>query len=182
MIVVIVNGKERQLEGPTNLQEYVESLGVNVNHIAVAHNSNVLRRQEMPSDHPRAGRPPGDSARGRRRVERLQALRGSSTNPPGGDGVRAGPRSSLRRRPAIADNHAYGLQLRYNVVQDLFVLHPSLEAHWNPSEIIGFNNLFAKLFAYLTRSHLAAVIEIESQPQRCVSISGPEMVVDAEPE
>ena len=49
MIVVIVNGKERQLEGPTNLQEYVESLGVNVNHIAVAHNGNVLRRDEMPS-------------------------------------------------------------------------------------------------------------------------------------
>ncbi len=49
MIVVIVNGKERRLEGPTNLQEYVESLGVNVNHIAVAHNGNVLRRDEMPS-------------------------------------------------------------------------------------------------------------------------------------
>ncbi len=49
MIVVIVNGKERQLEGPTNLQEYVESLGVNVNHIAVAHNGNVLRRDEIPS-------------------------------------------------------------------------------------------------------------------------------------
>ena len=49
MIVVIVNGKERRLEGPTNLQEYVESLGVNVNHIAVAHNSNVLRRDEMPA-------------------------------------------------------------------------------------------------------------------------------------
>ena len=49
MIVVIVNGKERQLEGPTNLQDYVESLDVNVNHIAVAHNGIVLRRQEMPS-------------------------------------------------------------------------------------------------------------------------------------
>ena len=36
MIVLIVNGKERQYEGPTNLQDYVESLGVNVNHIAVA--------------------------------------------------------------------------------------------------------------------------------------------------
>ena len=49
MIVVIVNGKERQYEGPANLQDYVESLGVNVNHIAVAHNGNVLRRDEMPS-------------------------------------------------------------------------------------------------------------------------------------
>ena len=49
MIVLIVNGKERQLEGPTNLQEYVESLGVNVNNIAVAHNGEVLRRDEMPS-------------------------------------------------------------------------------------------------------------------------------------
>ena len=49
MIVVIVNGKERQLEGPTNLQDYVESLDVNVNHIAVAHNGIVLRRDEMPA-------------------------------------------------------------------------------------------------------------------------------------
>ena len=49
MIVLIVNGKERELEGSTNLQDYVESLGVNVNHIAVAHNGTVLRRDELPS-------------------------------------------------------------------------------------------------------------------------------------
>ena len=49
MIVLIVNGKERELEGSTNLQDYVESLGVNVNHIAVAHNGAVLRRDELPS-------------------------------------------------------------------------------------------------------------------------------------
>ena len=49
MIALIVNGKERELDGPTNLQDYVESLGVNVNHIAVAHNGNVLRRDELPS-------------------------------------------------------------------------------------------------------------------------------------
>ena len=47
MIVLIVNGKERELEGPTNLQAYVDSLGVNVNHIAVAHNGTVLRRDEL---------------------------------------------------------------------------------------------------------------------------------------
>ena len=49
MIVLIVNGKECQLEGSTNLQDFVESLGVNVNHIAVAHNGAVLRRDELPS-------------------------------------------------------------------------------------------------------------------------------------
>ena len=49
MIALTINGKERQLDGPTSLQAYVESLGVNIQHIAVAHNGNVLRRDELPS-------------------------------------------------------------------------------------------------------------------------------------
>ncbi len=47
MIALTVNGKERQLESPTNLLAYVESLGVNLKHIAVAHNGSVVRRDEL---------------------------------------------------------------------------------------------------------------------------------------
>ena len=49
MIAVRVNGKERHLEEAINLRDYVDSLGVDLDHIAVAHNGVVLRRQELSS-------------------------------------------------------------------------------------------------------------------------------------
>ena len=48
MIELTINGKERQLEGPTDLTAYLESLGVKMGSIAVAHNGIVLRKDEMP--------------------------------------------------------------------------------------------------------------------------------------
>lgn len=46
MINLIVNGKERQLDAPTNLAEYLKSLEVNPSSIAVAIDGTVLRREE----------------------------------------------------------------------------------------------------------------------------------------
>ena len=111
MIVLIVNGKERQYEGPANLQDYVESLGVNVNNIAVAHNGEVLRRDEMPSINARGGRPPGDSARRRRRLGQT-----------------------------LPDNLTNRLQLRRHVVQHRVILHARLDLDRHPSERVGFDD------------------------------------------
>ena len=47
MINLIVNGKENQLEGPTGLISYLESLNVNMNFIAVAHNGEVVPRGDL---------------------------------------------------------------------------------------------------------------------------------------
>ena len=47
MIVLTINGKERQLEAPTSLQGYLDSLGISQSHIAVAYNGTVLRKEEL---------------------------------------------------------------------------------------------------------------------------------------
>lgn len=46
MITLIVNGKQIQLDDPTNLVKYLESLEVNPSSIAVAIDGTVLRREE----------------------------------------------------------------------------------------------------------------------------------------
>lgn len=46
MINLIVNGKQIQLDEPTNLVEYLNSLEVNPSSIAVAIDGTVLRREE----------------------------------------------------------------------------------------------------------------------------------------
>ena len=49
MIMLSINGKSRELDGPTRLLDYLESLDVNVQRIAVAHNGTVLRSDELAS-------------------------------------------------------------------------------------------------------------------------------------
>ena len=49
MIRLTVNGKPRELSGPTGLVAFLESLGVNVQFVAVAHNGNVLAREDYAS-------------------------------------------------------------------------------------------------------------------------------------
>lgn len=49
MIRLTVNGKARQLDEPTPLVAYLESIGVNLRLIAVALNGTVLRRKELNS-------------------------------------------------------------------------------------------------------------------------------------
>ena len=46
MISVVVNGKQEQLAAPISLLEFLESKGVAGRRIAVAHNGDVLRRDE----------------------------------------------------------------------------------------------------------------------------------------
>ena len=48
MVRLTVNGKERQLHGPTTLQAFLESLGVDIQHVAVALNGDVLDRADYP--------------------------------------------------------------------------------------------------------------------------------------
>ena len=47
MITLTINGKERTLEAPTPLVDYLDSLEVNIHSIAVAHNGMVIRREEF---------------------------------------------------------------------------------------------------------------------------------------
>ena len=47
MITLTINGKERNLEAPTPLVDYLDSLEVNTRFIAVAHNGMVIRREEF---------------------------------------------------------------------------------------------------------------------------------------
>ena len=47
MIILTINGKERTLEAPTPLVDYLDSLEVNIRSIAVAHNGTVIRREEF---------------------------------------------------------------------------------------------------------------------------------------
>ena len=49
MITLTINGKKTQLASPTNLLSYLESLGVNMQFIAVAYNGSVLKKEEHPS-------------------------------------------------------------------------------------------------------------------------------------
>jgi thiamine biosynthesis protein ThiS len=47
MIELIVNGKKRELEGPTNLMSYLESLEINLKLVAVAVNGTVVRKNGL---------------------------------------------------------------------------------------------------------------------------------------
>jgi sulfur carrier protein len=47
MITLTVNGKARELEDALTLQRYLESLGVNLQFVAVAYNGQVVDRAEF---------------------------------------------------------------------------------------------------------------------------------------
>ena len=48
MITLTINGRRRELEGPTHLIDFLQSSGVNLQFIAVAHNGEVVDREEFP--------------------------------------------------------------------------------------------------------------------------------------
>jgi sulfur carrier protein len=48
MIAVKINGQDKTVAESTTLRAYVDSLGVDLQHIAVAHNGMVLRLEELP--------------------------------------------------------------------------------------------------------------------------------------
>ncbi|MDE2860966.1 MAG: sulfur carrier protein ThiS [Chloroflexota bacterium] len=47
MISLNVNGKRRELEGPVRLIDFLESSGVNMQFVAVAHNGDVVDRERF---------------------------------------------------------------------------------------------------------------------------------------
>jgi sulfur carrier protein len=49
MIVLRINGKEVELEGPTPLLAYLEKLGVNPRAVAVEHNGVIIERDRYAS-------------------------------------------------------------------------------------------------------------------------------------
>jgi sulfur carrier protein len=48
MITLLVNGKHRELETSQNLVSFLESFGVNLQHVAVGYNGVVLEKQTFP--------------------------------------------------------------------------------------------------------------------------------------
>ena len=48
MITLTINGRRRELEGPTRLVDFLQSNGVNLQFIAVAHNGEVVDSEEFP--------------------------------------------------------------------------------------------------------------------------------------
>ena len=47
MITLTVNGKPRDLEGPQNLVDYLEALGITQGAIAIAYNGDIIRKNEL---------------------------------------------------------------------------------------------------------------------------------------
>ena len=49
MITLTINGKSQELDGPTNLVSYLDTMNVNRRFIAVAYNGTVIQRNELDS-------------------------------------------------------------------------------------------------------------------------------------
>jgi sulfur carrier protein len=48
MINLIVNGKPRPIEASLDLESYLDSFGLDLQHIAVGYNGEVIKRDEFP--------------------------------------------------------------------------------------------------------------------------------------
>ena len=49
MITLQINGKQVELEGPTQLLDYLQQLGVNPRAVAVEHNGTIIERSAFES-------------------------------------------------------------------------------------------------------------------------------------
>ena len=47
MITLTINGRRRELEGPTRLMDFLQSSGVDLRFVAVAHNGDVVDRERF---------------------------------------------------------------------------------------------------------------------------------------
>ena len=47
MITPTVNGTSRDLQGPQNLVDYLEALGITQRAIAIAYNGDIIRKNEL---------------------------------------------------------------------------------------------------------------------------------------
>ncbi|MDP6493904.1 MAG: sulfur carrier protein ThiS [Dehalococcoidia bacterium] len=48
MITLTINGRHRELEGPTRLIVFLQASGIDLQFIAVAHNGEVVDRESFP--------------------------------------------------------------------------------------------------------------------------------------
>ncbi len=48
MINLTVNGKPRSIEKSVQLEDYLLSFGVNLDHVAVGYNGEVIKKEEFP--------------------------------------------------------------------------------------------------------------------------------------
>ena len=48
MINLMVNGKSRPIDASTDLESYLDSYGLDLKHIAVGYNGDVLKREQYP--------------------------------------------------------------------------------------------------------------------------------------
>ena len=48
MITLTINGRRRELEGPTSLIDFLHASGVNLQFVAVAHNGDVVKKEMFP--------------------------------------------------------------------------------------------------------------------------------------
>ncbi len=48
MIAMTVNGKSRELQASVDLASYLVSLGVNLQHVAVGYNGEVIKKERYP--------------------------------------------------------------------------------------------------------------------------------------
>ena len=55
MIRLMVNGKARSLEDSTDLESYLVSFDVNMEHVAVGYNGEVVKKDQFPAVRPRDG-------------------------------------------------------------------------------------------------------------------------------
>ena len=47
MITLTINGKQKDLEGPQSLMDYLEALGIAQRAIAIAYNGDIIRKNEI---------------------------------------------------------------------------------------------------------------------------------------
>jgi len=47
MITLTINGKQKVLEGPQSLMDYLEALGIAKRAIAIAYNGDIIRKNEI---------------------------------------------------------------------------------------------------------------------------------------
>ena len=48
MINLTVNGKPRPIDASTDLESYLDSFGLDLQHVAVGYNGDVLKREQYP--------------------------------------------------------------------------------------------------------------------------------------
>ena len=48
MIILTINGRRQEMEGPTPLLDLLRSIGANIQFVAVAHNGDVVDRERFP--------------------------------------------------------------------------------------------------------------------------------------